>query len=491
MSADDQIFEELRKLKLRLLDLTPRNRLLNFKPSIAKSLQVVEAVPNAVYDRLLDGNACTFIPVPDPVPAEYILQEGRRIKPDVREYARRRGIDTGFELPRHAENVPATGAEGKRLRALYYPEDLERQCRRIAREARSAIEETGTNMLYLVFGFLEFYESDDADRPLNAPLLAVPVSLKRGAIDPQTRLYRYDLTYSGEEITENLSLREKLNQEFGIQLLELREEERPEAYIERIRQAIARKPRWKVKRQMTLGLLSFAKMLLVQDIDPGNWPRGRGNNKLLGHPIVRELFLGRSPVNSDGNEPALYPIDDRRENGFDLELIYDADISQHTALIDVLSGKNLVINGPPGTGKSQTITNLIALAMLKGKKVLFVSEKLAALEVVKHRLDQAGLGDFCLELHSHKTDRKRVVEEIKRRWEGRYGTLPRLEDKLRALDERRKRLKKYADLMNSKVGNELGLSVFEVLWKAEHYRKKACLSAGSLDACVLDEAPHV
>jgi|GEM_PF-3963536 hypothetical protein len=110
MSADDQIFEELRTLKLRLLDLTPRNRLLNFKPSIAKSLQVVEAVPNAVYDRLLDGNACTFIPVPDPVPDEYILQEGRRIKPDVREYARRQGIDTDFELPRHAENVPATGA---------------------------------------------------------------------------------------------------------------------------------------------------------------------------------------------------------------------------------------------------------------------------------------------------------------------------------------------------------------------------------------------
>ncbi len=492
MPNGDQIGEELRKLRLRLLDLTSRNRLLNFKPSVAKSLQVVEAIPNAVYDRLLDGEPCTFIPVPDPSPAEYVLHEGRRVKPDVREYARQRGIDTDFELPSYRQNVPATGAEGKRLRALYYPEDLERQCRRIAREAQSAIEETGTNMLYLVFGFLEFYESDDADRPLNAPLLAIPVSLKRGGIDPHTRLSRYDLTYSGEEITENLSLREKLKQEFGIHLPELKEEERPEDYVDRVRQAIARKHRWRVKRQMILGLLSFAKMMLVQDIDPKNWPGGRGNSKLLEHPIVQGLFLGNSTGDSNDNDAAPYPIDDQRENGFGLELIYDGDTSQHRALIDALSGKNMVINGPPGTGKSQTITNLIALAMLRGKKVLFVSEKLAALEVVKHRLDQAGLGNFCLELHSHKTDKKRVVEEIKKRRDSRHDTPRGLEDKLRVLDERRKRLKGYADLMNSKLGNELGLSVFEVLWKAEHYRKKASLSEseGSLEALVVEEALH-
>lgn len=487
MPSLDEIFEQLR---LRLLDLTSRNRLLNFKPSVTKSLQIVDAVPNAVFDRLLGGKACTFIPVPDPAPTDYILQGGRRIRRDVREYAGQRGIDTNLELPSWSENIPITGSEGNRLRALYYPEDLDRQCRRIAREAQSAIEETGTNMLYLVFGFLEFYESDDAERPLNAPLLALPVSLKRGGIDPQTRLSRYDLTYSGEEITENLSLREKLKQEFGIHLPELKEEERPEDYIDRIRQAIARKHRWNVKRQMTLGLLSFAKMMLVQDIDPKNWPRGRENSRLLEHSIVQGLFLGNSTSDSDGNYPAPYLIDEHRENGFALELIYDADTSQHCALIDALSGRNMVINGPPGTGKSQTITNLIALAMLRGKKVLFVSEKLAALEVVKHRLDQAGLGDFCLELHSHKTDKKRVVEEIKKRRDSRYVTVRGLEDKLQVLEERRKRLKKYADLMNAKVGNELGLSVFEILWKAEHHRKKASLSADSLEAVVVEEASH-
>ncbi len=480
------IEEALERLRLRLLDLTSRNRLLNFKPSSAKSIQIVEAVPNAVYDRLLDGRACTFSPVPDPAPMDYIFQDGRRIKPDVREYAKRRGIDVNHDLPRWDESLPATGVEGSRLRALLYPEELERQCRRIMREAQSSIEETGTNMLYLVFGSLEFYESDDSDRPLNAPLLAVPVSLKRRS-NPQTGLYLYDLTYSGEEITENLSLREKLDREFCIQLPELREDERPEAYIERIRQVIGHRDRWKVKRQMTLGLLSFTKMILFRDLDQNNWPKGKDGRTLIEHPIVQKVFRGSEDGSS--HAPTPIPVDDCQENGFSLELIYDADTSQHGALNDALSGKNIVINGPPGTGKSQTITNLIALEMRRGKKVLFVSEKLAALEVVKSRLDQAGLGGFCLELHSYKTDKKRVVEEIRKRKDGRYSAPDGLNEKIESRDRHRKCLKRYADLMNSKFGNELNLSVFDILWKAERYRQKAAFSAANGEVLVVEEAP--
>lgn len=485
----DSIPEILERLRLRLLDLTARNRLLNFKPSSTKSLQIVEAVPNAVYDRLLDGKSCTIIPVPDPLPIEYLLRDGRRVKPEIREFAKQRGIDINYELPQWRENVPATGSEGNRLRAIFYPEDLERQCRRITREAQSAIQETGNNMLYLVFGFLEFYESDDADRPLNSPLLAVPVILKRGSVDPQTSLYRYDLSYTGEEITGNLSLREKLKQEFGIQLPELGEEERPEAYIEKIKKVITRKHRWKVKRQMTLGLLSFAKMMLVRDIDPANWPMGKNNSVLIEHPTIQRVFLGSG--DGGGQDQDHYAVDDLRENGPSLELIYDADASQHSALIDSLAGKDLVIIGPPGTGKSQTITNLIALAIMRGKKVLFVAEKLAALEVVKNRLDQAGLGDFCLELHSHKTDKKWVVEQIRERQARRYVAPRGLDEKLESLDRQRKRLKKYADLMNSTFGNELNLSVFDIFWKAESHRKRAAPLMSDLEDLVIEEAPLV
>lgn len=480
------IGEALSQLRLRLLDLTARNRLLNFKPSATKSLQVVDVTPNAVYDRLLNGKTSTFWPIPDPPSDEYVVRENRRVKPDVRDYARKVGVSTTYELPIRPQNAVASGSEGGRLRALYYPEELERQCRRIAREAQSAIEETGTNMLYLVIGFLEFYESDDSERTFNAPLVAIPVSLKRGTVDPDTRLYRYDLTYTGEEISENLSLREKLKQDFGIVMPEMQEDETPDDFLERVRDVISRKPRWKVKRQMTLALLSFAKMMLVQDIDPKNWPQIMGKCQLTEHPIVRLVFEG-SGDGADG-DPSDYDIDGHKETG--LELIYDADTSQHSALIDALEGKNLVVNGPPGTGKSQTITNLIAAAMVRGLKVLFVSEKLAALEVVKHRLSQAGLGDFCLELHSHKTDKKRVVEEITKRKNGHYHVPHALLNNLESLEMRRKKLKRYADLINSILGNELDLSVFEVLWRAERYRQSAGPNVTCLDSVVLEDAPH-
>ena len=480
------IDEALSQLRLRLLDLTARNRLLNFKPSVAKTLQVVDTVPNAVYDRLLDGKTSTFWPIPDPAHGEYVIRDSRRVKPDVREYAKQIGVNTSYELPVRQQRALAQGGEGGRLRALYYPEELERQCRRIAREAQSAIEETGTNMLYLVIGFLEFYESDDSDRALNAPLVAIPVSLKRSSIDPDTRVYRYDLTYTGEEISENLSLREKLKQDLGMVMPEMKEDETPDDYFERVRDIIRRKPRWKVKRQMTLALLSFAKMMLVQDIDPKNWPQQRGGSELTEHSIVRQVFEGGGD-GVDGT-PADYLVDDHKENG--IELIYDADTSQHSALIDALSGKNLVVNGPPGTGKSQTITNLIAAAIARGKKVLFVSEKLAALEVVKHRLEQAGLGDFCLELHSHKTDKKRVVDALAKRKNQHYAVPRTLANSLEILEQRRKKLKRYADLVNSKIGNELDLTVFELLWRAERHRQSGGPQTACLESVVLEDAPH-
>src|SRR6185436_21092895 len=107
-----------------------------------------------------------------------------------------------------------------------------------------------------------------------------------------------------------------------------------------------------------------------------------------------------------------YPIDAPELKKDVPDLIRDADSSQHSALIHALRGQNLVIEGPPGTGKSQTITNLIAAALARGKTVLFVSDKLAALEVVRHRLDKVGLGIFCLELHSHKTQKRKLLDDI-------------------------------------------------------------------------------
>lgn len=461
-------------LRMRLLDLTARNRLLNFKPSAGKTIQIVNVVPDAIWEKLLDGGALTIIPIQEPSLMEYnITEEGRKVKPDAKDYARKLGIDTSYDLSSTLQN----GSSGK-IQALYYPEDLARFSRKVFGNAKSAIEETGTNMLYLVFGFLEFYEDDSSTKPLLAPLLAVPVTIKPNGIDANTRHPKYELNFTNEEVTDNLSLREKLKQQYSIQLPEY-DEQTPDQYFTEVAKFTETKPKWRVRRQVVLSMLSFAKMVLVNDLDPSNWPTVEGKNGLLDHDLVKTIFEGVDDEWFDSDSDSDFDLDDHPDNG--LPLIYDADNYQHKALIEALNGKNLVINGPPGTGKSQTITNLIACAMQRGLKVLFISEKLAALQVVQNRLQQAGLGKFVLELHSNKTNKKKFLEELAETMQATFTMPTELPSKVQALESRRKELKKYADTLNSKVGNRLGLTVYEVMWRAERHRQECGDEANSLE----------
>ena len=274
------ILKALEQLRLRLLDLTRRNRLLNFKHSPGKCIQFVEAQPDHVFNRLLEGvdRKIVLLPIPEPPRIDWEDIAGRRTKPDAKDYARTRGIDPSFELP--VANVQANSANT--LQTLYYPEDLERYCRKLQREMKSALEETGAHMLFLVFGFLEFSEQGPSDRTMTAPLISVPVIIEKGDLDRQTRRYRYHLSYTGDEVAENLSLKEKLRQDHGFELPDFNENETtPEDYLKKIQQAIRDKHGWKLKRQMTLMLLSFTKMLLVRDIDPSKWPsRGTDQSEL-------------------------------------------------------------------------------------------------------------------------------------------------------------------------------------------------------------------
>lgn len=461
------VAEAIERLRTRLLDLSSRNRLLNYRHPKGRSVQIAgEPNVNLVFDRLLDGKSVPFKHVPEPDPDSY---EGKR--PEARLHAARLGISTSFEFPPNPE-----GADGHRLhgiQTLLYPADLERQLRKIASEAKTAIEETGTNMLFMVFGFLEFYDSDDSDRAMLAPLLSLPVTLVRGPIDRDTRTYLYSVQHSGEDLAENHTLREKLRRDFTLSLPDFGEEEEPESYFSRIERAVAKKRRWKVRRQITLGMLSFGKLAIWSDLDT------KKNPGLLDNELVKTVFSGGEGVGR-GMQAEDYRIDDRPEA--EQPLIYDADSSQHSAIIDVLSGKNMVINGPPGTGKSQTITNIIAAALAKGKKVLFVSEKLAALEVVRHRLNQAGLGHFCLELHSHKTQKKKFLEDIQARIEQRFPVPAQFQAKLTTLKRQKGELARYAELMGSRIGNALGLTVNEIFWAAERRRQELGDTAAAVNA---------
>jgi Protein of unknown function (DUF4011)/REase_MTES_1575/AAA domain/Transcription elongation factor, GreA/GreB, C-term len=469
--------EAFRQLRLRLLDLTARNRLLNFKHSPARTLQFVEAKLALTFSQLVDAQngRIDLKPVPEPARNEWMLLDGRRQRPPAREYAATRGIGTVYQL----SETNGT-AEAGLLQTLYYPDELERFCRRLARDAKLAIEETGANILYLVVGFLEFPDTRQSDRTLLAPLLAIPVALEKGTRDPLSGSHRYYLQSTGEELTENLSLREKLRAEYAFELPPVEsngEDSREilEDYFNTIARSITQKEGWHLRRQLTLGLLSFTKMLLVRDMNPANWPLdSQKNSSLLDHPIVRQLFQGSEERGSDDMYATDHVVDEHPQ--CNMPLIYDADSSQHSALIDALGGRNMVIEGPPGTGKSQTITNLIGVAIANGKTVLFVSEKLAALQVVKQRLERAGLGDFCLELHGTKVAKKRVIDDLRQRIQRSFSAPAGLSNKLDSLEQKRKGLKAYTDFLSSVQHNAQDMSVHAVVWRAERYRMR-CGSA--------------
>jgi len=468
----------LNELRLRLLDLTGRNRLINFKHTAGKSLQFVHTSIDGTFRRLVSdqNNRVSITPLEEPDRADWVSRGGRLVRPEPKDHALRVGIDPSYELFRRQGGAVAAINSGSQARTLFYAEDLGKHCRKIEREAKSAIEETGANMLYLVFGMLEFPESPGSDKLYRAPLVCVPVSMTRTDGGQYSDFF---LNFTGEELADNLSLREKVKRDFGLNIPEYDAEEEGsvEAYLDAVTDAISKLPNWRVRRMLTLTLLSFTNMLLVRDLDPENWPKAGRNSALLEHPLVKQVFEGKA-TEGDAQYADEYDIDTHSKGN--LPLIYDADSSQHSALIDVLEGKNRVIEGPPGTGKSQTITNLIAAALQAGKKVLFVAEKLAALEVVKSRLTQAGLDPFVLELHSNKTNKKRVLDDLAARVALRIPSAPGLPDLLERHEEKRKELKAYAGLVNSKTGNQLDLTLHQVMWRSELNRLRAGDSAAAV-----------
>ncbi len=467
--------EALLKMRDKLLDLTAKNPLLNLSHT-KTSLRVVDELPNQLAETLLNEKEMRFLPVPESTEEEW-MEKGCGKKPTAEEWAKHLGQTADYEVPELSPEEWHQRHTDNEIQTLFYPAELEKRFKTLFQKANLAIEEMGTNILYLALGFLEWYESDDSKVPRLAPLFLLPLQLAKGSLDANTSTYRYTIRYSGEDIMPNLSLREKLLSDFNMKLPELDENKTPEAYFEEVRKVIEKnKLRWKVRRYVTVALLNFNKLLMYLDMDPEK-------SNILDHPLAKQ-FLGEAGEEQEKNQPVAgadfskeHPIDETVNIHGNYPLIDNADSSQHSALIDAIDGKNLVIEGPPGTGKSQTITNLIAAALSNGKKVLFVAEKLAALEVVQRRLEQAGLGEFCLELHSHKSQKQKVLGEIEKRLNTHYRStyLPTtdivdIEAEIQHYEELKEKLKSHAERINQ-PWKQTKKTPHEIFAAAARYRK--------------------
>ena len=269
---------------------------------------------------------------------------------------------------------------------------------------------------------------------------------------------RFHVVYTDQEIGENLSLQEKLKGEFGIELPPLPDTEdlNLNDYFAGVEQAVRHQQRWAVERNnIALGFFSFGKFLMYRDLDAAAWPPG---SQPTSHHILRALLK-----DSFHEPPAEFTETDQLDDHLkpaDVHHVVDADGTQMLAIYDAVHGRNLIIQGPPGTGKSQTITNIIAEAIGAGKTVLFVAEKMAALEVVKRRLDAVGLGDACLELHSHKTQKLAVVQEIWRTLQLGQPRRNQAENDLTMLLTMRTRLNDYSKAVNTPLSSS-GVSPYQ------------------------------
>jgi very-short-patch-repair endonuclease len=436
--------QQLAQAREKLLDLTLRNRLLNYRPSKLRSVSVIGESPAEIFEALvLKEKPLTFratrrhqgeaerAAVPPAEDDRLAGEEWQQMEADLRPRAQ---TDKYLDTPLDADGL------AKKLFHVYH-------------EGHTLIEEQGYSVVHLALGFLEWYESDDSTEVRRAPLLLVPAELERIAAGDFSRV-----KWTGEEVYANISLAAKVSEQ-GVVLPAFavpEEKSGIDAWLGEVKASIARRPRWRVTTDVVLDFFSFTKFVMYKDLDSAAWPPEK---KPEDHPLLRSLFEPHSP---ESDEAGFDEADvDRKLSSHGAMHVTDADPSQIAVIEDAKAGWNLVVEGPPGTGKSQTITNLIAETLAAGKSVLFVSEKMAALEVVKKRLDRAGLAPFCLELHSRKTNKKAVLEELRQSLQSTSPAAP-----ANALYEEHEQLKAelnaYAAELRRPIGAS-GRSAYEAL----------------------------
>ena len=374
----------------KLLDLSLRNRLLNARET-RQLIPIACLNPARVEDALADGASFSVNPL------EKLLSAA-----DYERFALSRGVRADDRLALLLDSE-------FRYRRIWAPvgeNDLSRRLVELYRDSRNDLEEGGVNTLFLAIGFLEWMEAGGKTSHL-APLLLMPVRLARKSAQSGVTVTRTD-----EDTMLNVTLLELLRRDFELDLSMLDPLPADDSgvdvdrVLQLVRQAVRDLKGWEVHDYLALGRFSFNKFIMWNDL-------ARRTGELCRNPAVAHLVSGESGEFDAGIEPVEPGEVEALLKPESLYCPLSADSSQLAAVLLSERGKSFVLHGPPGTGKSQTIANLVAHNLALGRRVLFVSEKRAALEVVYRRLESIGLGPFCLELHSNKSGKADVLKQFR------------------------------------------------------------------------------
>ncbi|HLO43775.1 MAG TPA: DUF3320 domain-containing protein [Leadbetterella sp.] len=429
-----QIITKQKIWERKLLDLSLRNNLLNLHFS-RNILQLVDIDISHLEDVLSEGKSFTILPNPNAsVLKKYNL----------------------YNNPLHDSSSFYQLANDElklnRLYTYFHEDDLENILSFTHKNAKLSIEENGSSTLYLAVGLLKWYDKKALDQPRYAPILLVPVELNRRSVNS-----KFTLKSREEETMINITLIEFLRQEYELNLSGLEELPIDEKGVDVakvmgiLRRAIMQLKGWDVHEQLVLGNFSFSKLILWKDIV-------KHQADLLKSDMVRSLVEGKLVFPSHFVDQPDIDLDKIKSQSIILPI--PTDTSQLEAVLTAQNGVSFILHGPPGTGKSQTITNIIADALFHGKRVLFVAAKKAALDVVHKRLEQIGLAPFTLELHSNKSKKSDVLEQLAKAIETlKVERIADFQNEGERLDLAKNAISEYVNLLHKK--QKVGWSLYD------------------------------
>ena len=415
----------------RLLDLSLKNALLNFSAEKG-GLHILSVDPDKTLAAVTEKGGMNILPA-NPQAEAFGLKKIR--------------FGSAKEMGELKELTAVEIANGT-LRATVKGEAFTETLARLIRKNKEADEESGAKILYLAFGFMKWYSREDGKEKY-APLVLLPVTVKKAKGGNG-----YELFAEREELSVNATLLEFLKREFNIDVRGLEGVAKGlkiSEILAMIRMEIVDMKNWEVYDDVYFAAFSFARYQMWLDLR-------RNMSEFSQNKLISSLLHNRPELNDISD----VELKEDETPLSDTLTPLPADSSQWEAIALSQTGKTFVLHGPPGTGKSQTITNIIANALRDGKRVLFVAEKQAALSVVKKRLDSLGFGDFCLELHSNKTHKTDVLQKLQNILSlAGEGERVRLKEKSEGIEELKSGLAAPIAALHKK--RRLGVSVYEAL----------------------------